>query len=81
MYFVYILVCLQSGRSYVAIRMIWYGVLDPRERRGKANWERLPTRSLAAQRERYYKSGSGNRAKHGIVEIALREFWPEGSVG
>jgi predicted GIY-YIG superfamily endonuclease len=91
MYFVYVLACLQTGRTYVGhtdnliARYRAHCAGSTRTSREKmleivvVHWERCPTRSLAMQRERYYKSGSGHRVKREIIAMTLREFWPERS--
>lgn len=76
MYFVSILVCLDTKRSYV-------GQTDDllrrfRRHREGTTRERLirpvmihgevfPTRVAAMRRERYYKAGSGYRRKHDLI--------------
>jgi len=89
MYFVYILVCLKTGRSYV-------GQTDNLLRRFSlhrsgstkttlekliqpvlVHWESFASRSAAMQRERYYKAGAGHRVKHDLIAANLRAFWPE----
>jgi predicted GIY-YIG superfamily endonuclease len=86
MYFVYILVCLDTGRSYVGhtddlLRRFRSHVSgSTRTTREKlihpvmAHWETYPTRSEAMHRERYYKAGSGHRVKAEIVIGSLRQF-------
>jgi putative endonuclease len=83
MYFVYILVCRESGRSYV-------GQTDNLLRRFQAHlegstrttrekivapfvvyWEAHPTRSAAMRRERYFKAGSGHRVKRQLINATL----------
>ncbi len=82
-YFVYILVCAATGRSYV-------GHTDPLIRRFRrhceggsrttrkkllqplvAHWEAFSTRAAAMQRERYLKAGSGHRVRQEIVAASL----------
>jgi len=85
MYFVYILVCIKSGHSYVGqtddllrrFRMHRAGstrtsrerIVDP----FLAYWEQHPTRGAAMRRERYFKSGSGHRVKHDLIAQALSQ--------
>jgi putative endonuclease len=91
MYFIYILVCLQTGRSYVGqtsdlIRR-FYRHRDglTRTTREKLrqpvmiHWEGFPTRKEAMRRERYYKSGSGHRVKQEIIRHAWPPFQPPGA--
>jgi putative endonuclease len=93
MYFVYILVCLQSGRSYVGQST---NLLE-RFRRHRAGltrttreklahtvmiyWEACATRTEALQRERYFKAGAGHRLKHDLIRSGLELFraFPEQS--
>ena len=82
MYFVYILVCLQTGRSYI-------GQTDNLIRRFQAHregstrttrekilqpflvhWEMFASRAEAMRRERYYKAGAGHRRKQEILAAA-----------
>ncbi|MCF3651871.1 GIY-YIG nuclease family protein [Synoicihabitans lomoniglobus] len=88
MYFVYILVCLKSGRSYVGQtanlihRFHRHQAGLTRTTREKLtnpvmlHWEPCATRHEALQRERYYKSGSGHRRKHELIARVLPELWP-----
>ena len=83
MYFVYILACLATGRTYVGhtddllrrYRMHRAGLT--RTTREKLlnpvviHWERFPTRAEAVRRERYFKAGAGHRAKQEIVRRGL----------
>ncbi len=90
MYFVYILVCLQSGRSYVGHtdnlirRFHLHQAGSTRTSREKlvapvmAYWSSHPTRSEAMRQERYYKTGSGHRMKRDIIASCLKALWPEG---
>jgi putative endonuclease len=83
-YFVYILVCRNTGRSYVGhtddllrrFRMHTDGTTRwTREKLVNpymAHWESFPTRSAAMRRERYFKAGSGHRLKREIIAEALR---------
>ena len=82
MYFVYILVCRETGRSYVGqtddlirrYRMHCDG--STRTTREKilcpyvVHWEMFPSRAEAMRRERYYKAGAGHRRKHEIIAEA-----------
>jgi predicted GIY-YIG superfamily endonuclease len=89
-YFVYILVCLQTRRSYVGqtdnlIRRFGLhragSTRTTRERLIQpvmVHWEVFPSRVTAMQRERYYKSGSGFRVKRSIVQEGLKLFIAEG---
>ena len=89
MYFVYILVCLRTGRSYV-------GQTDHLIRRFRLHlagstrttrdrliipvmvyWEAQPSRGEAMRKERYFKAGSGHRVKQDIVRQGLRDFAAE----
>ena len=86
MYFVYILVCLQSGRSYVGqtdnllrrFRLHCSGsTRTTRERFSRpvmVHWEACSTRAAAMRKERYYKAGSGQRMKQGIIAENLNLF-------
>ena len=85
MYFVYILVCEITGRSYVGhtdhlirrFRMHCAGsTRTTRERLRQpflAYWESFPTRAAAVRRERYFKSGAGFRKRQDIVAAALAD--------
>jgi putative endonuclease len=86
MYFVYILACLQSGRSYVGQST---NLLE-RFRRHRAGltrttreklacpvmiyWETCATRTDALRRERYFKAGAGHRLKQEIIRSGLELF-------
>ena len=86
MYFVYILVCLQSGRSYaghtndLVRRYRRHREGSTRTTREKlaepvmAHWEACPSRAEAMRRERYFKAGSGHRLKQELVAQALKLF-------
>jgi len=86
MYYVYILVCLDTGRSYVGptdnllrrFRMHCEGstrtTREKLRRPVMVHWEAHPTRAAAMRKERYFKSGSGNRAKRDLVAAGRREF-------
>ena len=86
MYYVYILVCLQTGCSYVGhsddlIRCFRLHVAgstkttrDKLRQPVMVHWEAFPTRVLAIRRERYYKAGSGHRVKRSIIEENLKLF-------
>lgn len=86
MYFVYILVCLQTKRSYVGHtdnlirRFQRHCEGSTRTTRDKliqpvvVHWESYPTRAEAMRRERYDKAGSGNRRKQFLIAQAFREF-------
>jgi len=90
MYFVYILVCLKTGRSYVGHtddlirRFHLHQAGSTRTTREKLNtpvmvhWVAYLTRSEAMKKELYFKTGSGHRVKREIIASALKEFWPEG---
>ena len=86
MYFVYILVCLETRRTYV-------GQTDNLIRRFHAHqdgstrttrerlfqpvmvyWESYATRADAMRKERYFKSGAGHRLKQSIVADSVRLF-------
>lgn len=90
MYFVYILWCRESWRTYV-------GQTDDLIRRFRAHrdgstrttrerlrdpivayWESQPTRTAAMQRERYFKHGAGHRLKLQLVAEAAAWFEPVG---
>ena len=85
-FFVYILVCLRTRRSYVGhtdhlvrrFRMHCEG--STRTTREKlvepvvVHWEHFPTRAEAMRRERYFKSGSGHRLRHEILARELKVF-------
>jgi predicted GIY-YIG superfamily endonuclease len=86
MHFVYILVCLQSGRSYVGQS----ANLLERFRRHRAGstrttreklahpvmiyWEACLTRAEAFKRERYFKAGAGHRLKQDLIRAGLELF-------
>jgi putative endonuclease len=86
MYYVYILVCLRSGHSYVGqtdhlirrFRMHCEG--GTRTTREKliepvvVYWESFSTRPEAVRRERYFKNGAGHRLKRSLIESALPLF-------
>jgi len=88
MYFVYILVCLQSGRSYVGHtddllrRFRFHCAGSTRTTREKlsrpvmVHWEAWPSRAAAMRQERYYKAGSGHRLKQQIIAKTLVLFAP-----
>ena len=83
-YFVYILVCAATGRSYVGhtdnlIRRFRShcegGTRTTREKLIQpyvAHWESFSSRAAAMQRERYFKAGSGHRVRQEIVAASLR---------
>ena len=89
MYFVYILVCLQTGRSYVGHtedliqRYRSHCAGSTRTTREKilvpivVHWEMFSSRAEAMRRERYYKSGAGHRVKQEIVATAQLYFGGE----
>ena len=82
-YFVYILVCAATGRSYVGHtdhlirryrRHCEGGTRTTREKLLQpfvAHWEVFPSRAAAMQRERYFKAGSGHRVRQEIVAASL----------
>jgi predicted GIY-YIG superfamily endonuclease len=86
MYFVYILVCLQSGHSYaghtddLVRRYYRHRAGSTRTTREKlvepvvAHWEACGTRAQAMRRERYFKAGSGHRLEHELIAQALKLF-------
>lgn len=86
MYFAYILVCLETRRSYVGhtdnlIRRYRFHLAgSTRTSREKlrhpvvAHWERFASRAEAMHRERYFKGGSGHRQKQEIITHALKLF-------
>ena len=90
MYFVYILVCAVTGRSYVGhtdhlirrFRLHCDG--STRTTREKllqpfvAHWEPFPSRAAAMQRERYFKAGSGHRVRQEIVAASRQTIGPGG---
>jgi len=89
-YFVYILVCAVTGRSYVGhtdhlirrYRLHCEGgtrtTRDKLIRPYVAHWELFPSRAAAMQRERYFKAGSGHRVRQDIVAASRRVFAPPG---
>ncbi len=93
MYFVYILVCLQSGRSYVGqtddllrrYRAHLAGsTRTTRERMARpvvVHWESFASRAEAMRRERSYKSGAGHRRKCELVAAAVAAWAGGGPVG
>ncbi len=86
MYFVYILWCSETGRTYVGQtedlvqRYRRHREGSTRTTREKLRqpvvmyWESHPTRADAVKRERYFKAGAGHRAKVELVEQARRWF-------
>ena len=86
MYFVYILVCLKTRRTYVGqtdnlIRRFHAhqegSTRTTRERLSRPvvlYWESHATRADAMRKERYFKSGAGHRLKQNIVADGLRLF-------
>ncbi len=86
MYFVYILVCLDTQQSYVGqtdhlirrYRMHCEGTTrTTRERFVRpfvVHWEAFPTRADAMRRERYFKSGSGHRLKQKLISDYFSAF-------
>jgi putative endonuclease len=86
MYFVYILICLRTDRSYVGqtdnlIRRFHQHrdglVRTTREKfvtPVMIHWEKYDTRSEAMRRERYYKSGSGHRTKQELISRMRAEL-------
>ncbi|HEY8993856.1 MAG TPA: GIY-YIG nuclease family protein [Lacunisphaera sp.] len=90
MYYVYILVCLQTGRSYVGQtddllrRFRLHRAGTTRTTRQKlaelvmVHWESCSTRAFAMRRERYYKAGSGHRVKQAIIADRLKLFLKQG---
>ena len=83
---VYILVCLQSGHSYVGQSA---NLLEcfRRHRAGSTRttreklthpvmiyWEACATRTEGLQRERYFKEGAGHRLKHDLMRSGLELF-------
>jgi putative endonuclease len=89
MNFVYFLVCLDTGRTYVGqtdnlIRRYYLHLAgSTRTTREKLtrpimiHWESFPSRVEALSKERYYKSGSGHRLKHAIIAEALGRLYPK----
>ena len=90
MYSVYILVCLDSGRSYVGQtdnllrRYHLHCEGSTRTTREKLTrpvmvyWEAFQTRAEAMRKERYFKSGSGHRIKRELIAAGIRVFAPSG---
>jgi predicted GIY-YIG superfamily endonuclease len=90
MVYVYILACIETGRSYVGqtddllrrFRMHVEG--SARTTREKLRrpvvvyWEAQPDRAKAMRRERYFKAGSGHRVKCELLAAGLKLF---GQVG
>jgi putative endonuclease len=86
MYYVYILVCLQTGRSYEGqtddlLRRYWRHLAgSTRTTRDKlpqpvvVYWEQCSSRSEAMRRERYFKAGSGQRMKSRLIADGLKVF-------
>ncbi len=89
MYFVYILACRQTGRSYVGHtadlidrfrRHCSGSTRTTREQLREpvvVHWESLPTRSEAMRRERYYKHGAGHRLRQQLVTAGLNLYAAE----
>jgi len=90
MYFVYILVCMETRRSYVGQtdhlvrRFRLHGEGTTRTTRDRlidpvvVHWEMHPTRAEAMRRERYFKAGSGHRLKQKLIADGLPMFLPKG---
>jgi len=90
MYYVYILACLDTGRSYVGQtddllrRFRMHAEGSTRTTREKLRrpvlvyWEAHPKRAEAMRRERYFKAGAGHRVKCELIAAGLKLF---GSVG
>jgi predicted GIY-YIG superfamily endonuclease len=90
MYFVYILVCLDTGRSYVGhtddlIRRFHLhcegSTRTTREKLRRpvmVHWEPCPTRAAAMHRERYFKAGSGHRVKGELIAAGMKVFGTSG---
>ena len=88
MYFVYILVCLETGRSYVGQtdnllrRFRRHREGSTRTTRDKfvrpvvVHWVAYPSRAEAMRRERYYKHGAGCRRKHILIGRTVSVFRP-----
>jgi predicted GIY-YIG superfamily endonuclease len=86
MFFVYLLVCLETGRTYVGQtdhllrRFNAHRAGSTRTTREKLNrpvvahFEVLCSRAAAMQRERYFKQGAGHREKTEICRRARDEF-------
>lgn len=86
MFFVYILACLETGRTYVGqtdhllrrYRMHCEGLTHSTRSRLKrpvvVHWESFPTRLDAIRRERYFKNGAGHRLKVELAAQGLRLF-------
>ena len=86
MYFVYILVCLRTKRSYVGstdnlvrrFRMHCDG--STRTTREKlfepvvVHWEAHSSRAEAVRKERYFKAGSGHRMRQAIIAKEMELF-------
>ena len=93
MFFVYILVCLQTGRTYgghtdnLLRRYRAHcagGTRTTRDRLRQpvvAHWESCATRAEAMRRERYYTSGSGHRRKCELAAVSQALFGGDSSVG
>jgi putative endonuclease len=90
MYYVYILVCLDSGHSYVGQtdnllrRYYMHRKGSTRTTREKLSrpvmvyWEAFHTRAEAMRKERYFKAGSGHRVKCELIAAGLKAFGPSG---
>jgi putative endonuclease len=90
MYYVYILMCLDTGHSYVGQtddllrRFRLHREGSTRTTREKlrrpvmVHWEAHATRAEAMRRERYLKAGSGHRVKCELVAAGLKMFRPVG---
>lgn len=86
MFFVYILVCFQTKRSYVGQtddllrRFLRHREGSTRTTRDKfiqsvmVHWEVYPTRAAVMRRERYYKAGSGCRRKQELIAEGIKVF-------
>ena len=86
MYFIYILVCLETRRSYVGqtdnlirrYRLHLAG--STRTTREKLRrpvmlyWESFLSRAEAMHRERYFKAGGGHRLKQFIIDAEIKRF-------
>ena len=90
MYFIYILVCLETRRSYVGqtdnlIRRYQLHLAgSTRTTREKLRrpvmlyWESFLTRAAVMHRERYFKAGAGHRLKQFIINTEIKRFDADG---
>ena len=84
-YYVYILHCSVTGKSYVGhtdhLILRYYRHRDGKSRWTRqmkrpvvVHWEQFQSRADAIKREKYYKSGSGFRVRSEIIDSGVKYF-------